>query len=72
MNITYVRSVLSHLNIAARHVANKNKDKFYPILTKNVDDMNKMELKKGIRDMIMYLQAPEFSYLKFRDYYKKE
>lgn len=72
MNITYVRSVLSHLNIAARHVANKNKDKFYPRLTKNVDDMNNNEISKSVNDMIMYLQAPEFSYLKFRDYYKKE
>jgi hypothetical protein len=68
MNPTYVRSILTRLNTASIHVANKNKDKFYPRLSKKVDDMSEDEIKTSIREMIHYLQAPEFSYVTFRHY----
>ena len=68
MNPSYVRSILTRLNIATVHVANRNKDKFYPKLKKPVDNMSNNEVKDSIRDMIHYLQAPEYSYLVFRHY----
>jgi hypothetical protein len=52
-------------------VANKNKDKFYPKLPKKVDDMSEDEVKISIRDMIHYLQAPEYSHIVFRHYKNK-
>lgn len=71
MNPTYVRSVLSRLNSATSYVANKNKDKFYPRLSNNVDSMTEDQIKHTINQMILYLQAPEFSFMMFRDYKTK-
>lgn len=67
MNAAYVRSLLSRLNLATLHVANKNKHKFYPKLPDKVDMLSDDEVKYSIGRMIHYLQAPEFSYMMFRD-----
>ena len=67
MNAAYVRSLLSRLNLATLHVANKNKDKFYPKLPGEVNTLSDEEVKQNIGRMIHYLQAPEFSYMMFRD-----
>ena len=66
MNASYVRSILSRLNIATRHVANQNSHKYFPKLTTPVEEMNETEIKESIKNMIMYLQAPEYSFLTFR------
>lgn len=66
MNAAYVRSLLSRLNLATLHVANKNKDKFYPKLPDKVDKLSDDQVKQSIGRMIHYLQAPEFSYMMFR------
>ena len=66
MNATYVRSILSRLNIATRYVANQNSHKYFPKLTIPVEEMNETEIKESIKNMIMYLQAPEYSFLTFR------
>lgn len=71
MNPSYVRSILTRLNTASLHVAHKNKDKFYPKLPKKVDDMTDDEVKDSIRDIIHYLQAPEYSHIVFRHYKNK-
>jgi len=71
MNPTYVRSVLSRLNSATSYVANKNKDRFYPRLPNNVDSMTDDQIKHTINQMILYLQAPEFSFMMFRDHKPK-
>ena len=67
MNPSYVRSVLSRLNLATAHVANKNKDKFYPRLSRDIDNLSDDEVMYSISRMIHYLQAPEYSYIIFRD-----
>lgn len=67
MNAAYVRSVLSRLNLATLHVANKNKDRFYPKLPDKVDSLSDDEVKQTIGRMIHYLQAPEWSHMLFRD-----
>jgi hypothetical protein len=67
MNAAYVRSLLSRLNLATLHVANKNKDRFYPKLPDKVDNLSDDQVKQSIGRMIHYLQAPEFSYMMFRD-----
>ena len=67
MNPTYVRSLLSRLNLATAHVANKTKNKYYPKLHSNVENMTDEEVKYTIGRMIHFLQAPEYSYMIFRD-----
>ena len=71
MNPTYVRSILSRLNRATTHVAIKNKNKFYPKLPGSIDNLSDDEVKYSINRMIHYLQAPEYSYMIFRDEFKR-
>lgn len=71
MNPAYVRSVLSRLNLATAHVAHKNKDKFYPKIPGNIDNLSDDEIKYSINRMIHYLEAPEYSYIIFRDEFKR-
>jgi hypothetical protein len=66
MNASYVRSVLSRLNTATLYVANQNSHKYFPKLTTPVEEMNDTEIKESIKNMIMYLQAPEYSFMMFR------
>ena len=66
MNASYVRSVLSRLNTATTYVANQNSHKYFPKLTSPVEQMNETEIKDSIKNMIMYLQAPEYSFMMFR------
>jgi len=63
----YVRSLLSRLNLATTHVANKTNNKYYPKLPSNVESMTDDEVKYTIGRMIHFLQAPEYSYMMFRD-----
>lgn len=67
MNPIYVRSVLSRLNIATTYVANKNKDRFYPRLPESINAMSDEQVKHSIKQMILYLQAPEYSFMMFRE-----
>ena len=66
MNASYVRSVLARLNTATLYVANRNSHKYFPKLTDPIENMNDTEIKESIKNMIMYLQAPEYSFMMFR------
>lgn len=66
MNASYVKSILGRLNIATTYVAKRNNDKFYPKLNREIKDMSDGEIKESIQNMIMYLQAPEYSFMMFR------
>ena len=62
----YVRTLIARLNIATSHVANKNKSKFYPKITRDVEKMSDKDIKNKINNMIRYLQSPEYSDIMFR------
>jgi hypothetical protein len=66
MNPTYVRSLLSRLKLATVHVAKQNNHKFYPKISGKIDNLSDDEVMYSINRMILYLQAPEYSYMIFR------
>ena len=65
MNSQYARSICKRLYIASLNVAKKKQCIHHP----RIDDISKMtdsEVDLAIQNMILFLQAPEWSYIMFR------
>ena len=66
MNSQYARSICKRLHIASLNVAKKRQCIHHP----QVNDISKMtdsEIDLAIRNMILFLQVPEWSYIMFKD-----